>query len=49
MPLRGKQADEGVLLDLLKLRIDSGDNKLRVTLKSAVEMQFILRQEYKTN
>nr|CAI5856524.1 unnamed protein product [Callosobruchus analis] len=29
MPLRGKQADEGVLLDLLKLRIDSGDNKLK--------------------
>nr|CAI5862551.1 unnamed protein product [Callosobruchus analis] len=26
---RGKQADEGVLLDLLKLRIDSGDNKLK--------------------
>nr|CAI5838400.1 unnamed protein product [Callosobruchus analis] len=25
----GKQADEGVLLDLLKLRIDSGDNKLK--------------------
>nr|CAI5849044.1 unnamed protein product [Callosobruchus analis] len=29
MPLRGKQADEGALLDLLKLRIDSGDNKLK--------------------
>nr|CAI5832052.1 unnamed protein product [Callosobruchus analis] len=29
MPLRGKQADEGVLLDLLKLRIDSGDDKLK--------------------
>nr|CAI5842849.1 unnamed protein product [Callosobruchus analis] len=29
MPLRGKQADEGVLLDLLKLRIDSEDNKLK--------------------
>nr|CAI5843510.1 unnamed protein product [Callosobruchus analis] len=29
MPLRGKQADEGVLLDLLKLRIDSGDKKLK--------------------
>ncbi|VEN48424.1 unnamed protein product [Callosobruchus maculatus] len=29
LDFRGKRADEGVLLDLLKLRIDSGDNKLK--------------------
>ncbi|XP_049786191.1 uncharacterized protein LOC126188634 [Schistocerca cancellata] len=33
MPLRGKQTDEGVLLDLLNLRIDSGDDKLRSHLE----------------
>ncbi|RVE42608.1 hypothetical protein evm_012749 [Chilo suppressalis] len=33
MPLRGKQADEGVLLDLLKLRINSGDDKLKSHLE----------------
>lgn len=29
MPLRGKEADEGVFFDLLNLRIDSGDKKLK--------------------
>ncbi|KAG5861160.1 hypothetical protein JTB14_036501 [Gonioctena quinquepunctata] len=33
MPLRGKEADEGVLLDLLNFRIDSGDAQLKTHLE----------------
>lgn len=33
MPLRGKQADKGVLIDLLKLRINSGNDKLKSHLE----------------
>ncbi|XP_045505302.1 uncharacterized protein LOC123701788 [Colias croceus] len=48
LPLRGKQNHEGILEDLLNLKIESGDQDLKKHLERGKKMLCILPHRYKT-